>query len=70
MRDAHGRDCWGMNGPPEPWYKRLWRWFFPIKVKPFTTITIPQCFHTHDKREDLVKLMTETQPMSKDPDAV
>lgn len=58
MRDAHGHDCWGFTDR-RPWYVRLWRWFFPIRTKDFTTFTPPLCFYTHNKRETLVKIMTE-----------
>jgi hypothetical protein len=47
---------------PDPWWLRLWQFLSPKKH--FTSIKVPQCFHTHTKRKDLVKLMCETQPMS------
>ncbi len=47
--------------PKRPWYFRLWRWFFPVKTPEFTKITMPMCFYTHPRREDLVRLLTEPE---------
>jgi hypothetical protein len=51
--------------PPEPrrpWYVRLWRRFFPRRIKPFTTITLPMCLYKHPTREELVKTIVGDEP--------
>ncbi len=51
--------------PPEPirpWYVRLWRWFFPERIKPFTSITVPMCFYTHPTAESLRETICSKEP--------